>query len=632
MNGGEAMEATGRWATDLGGHGATVGAPPEGHRSVGVGVRVDAVGLKKTVGGSGPVLLHDVSFSIQPGELVAIAGASGAGKSTLMDVLTGFRRPTTGQVLFNGHAIEPGREGTRGRLGYVPQDDIVHHQLTVGQGIYYAAKLRLPESTSENEIERRVAAVLDEVELTERRDVRIAQLSGGQRKRVSIAVELIAEPQVLFLDEPTSGLDPGLDLTLMVLLRRLADQGRTVVLTTHATTNVTVCDQVIFLGRGGRLCFFGPPEAALTFFGVSSFAAVYATLEQAGAAEAWAARYLNSDIHQRFVVDRLTDSSPLTRSTRSDLDGAAGTVIHGAELPGSSWRQLVTLTRRYVQLLWSDKPTLAYLVLQVPLMATFLGLVSGGDIFEPGRPFTTAQVTLTLLMLFALWVGANTACREIVKENPIYRRERLSNLRIVPYAMSKLVVLAALNLVQAVLWVVVTVLFTGVPDHGVFLPALIEMILSVWVIGVAGLAMGLFISAAAANLDLALSITPSSIIPQMLLAGVLFALPGSIDWMSNATIGKWGVNALGTTANLNRLYYQAAENLPDDPQLTALLGQIVFDPRGYDADPGPKSVEAAASSRRGHLLTQWTVLLGWIVMFVGLACLSQKRKDRVWRS
>jgi ABC-type multidrug transport system ATPase subunit len=586
------------------------------------GIRVDAIGLVKSINRGRQTLLREVSLSFQPTELVVIVGASGAGKSTLLDALTGFRQATSGTVLINGQDLYAQPDAGRDALGYVPQDDIVHRQLTVGQALRYSARLRLPEDTTDDEIDRRVQEALESVELVDRRDVLIDRLSGGQRKRVSIAVELVSRPQLLYLDEPTSGLDPGLDLQLMLLLRRLADEGRTVVLTTHATSNIAICDKVVFLGRGGRLCFFGSPHEAHDFFGVSTFAEIYAALEHdAGAATVWEERYRATSYYRRYVVAPLSDELPAA-TERS----AARTV----EPKDSAWSQFQTLTRRYLRLLWSDKPTLAYLIGQAPLMALFLAMVSGTDVFRLGQPFANAQVALTLLMVFNLWIGANTACREIVKERPIYRRERLANLRIAPYVASKVIVLAILNLVQTVLYVGVFELWSGVPTSGVFLPAWLELMLTIWVTGIVGSAMALFISAAAANLDLALSITPSSIIPQMLLAGALFALPTQVDVLSNATIGKWAVNALGTTADLNAMYYAGAADLPDDPKVTALLGQVVFNPHSYDDDPGPKSPDASRDSRRPHLLKQWGVLAAWEVLFVGLTGLTLKRKDRIW--
>jgi ABC transport system ATP-binding/permease protein len=603
--------------------GAVAAANPSHQRgSTARGIRVDAIGLVKTTNRGKQTLLREVSLSFRPTELIAIVGASGAGKSTLLDALTGFRQATSGTVLIDGRDLYARADTGPNALGYVPQDDIVHRQLTVGQALRYSARLRLPDDTSDDEIDRRVQEALDEVELADRRDVPIDRLSGGQRKRVSIAVELVSRPQLLYLDEPTSGLDPGLDRQLMLLLRRLADDGRTVVLTTHATSNIAICDKVVFLGRGGRLCFFGSPHEAHRFFGVSTFAEIYAALEQDTHASAdWDERYRASPYYSRYIGSRLSEDH-----LAADERIAAPTV----EPKDSAWSQFQTLTRRYLRLLWSDKPTLAYLIGQAPLMALFLAMVSGTDVFHLGQPFANAQVALTLLMIFNLWIGANTACREIVKERPIYRRERLANLRIGPYVASKVIVLAILNFCQTVLYVGVFELWSGAPTNGVFLPAWLELMLTIWITGIVGSAMALFISAAAANLDLALSITPSSIIPQMLLAGALFALPAQVDVLSHATIGKWAVNALGTTADLNAMYYANAANLPDDSKVTALLGQVVFNPHSYDDDPGPKTPEASRDSRRQHLLNQWGVLAVWEVLFVGLTCLTLKRKDRTW--
>ena len=588
------------------------------------GVRIDALDLTRTIGRGLTTLLRGVSLTIRPRELVAIAGASGTGKSTLMNALTGFQPASSGQVLLNGVDSYRRFDIWRDKLGYVPQDDLVHRQLTAAQGLYYTARIRLPAATPEAEIQSRIDDVLDAVELTDRRDVPVHRLSGGQRKRVSIAAELISDPRLLYLDEPTSGLDPGLDLRLMLLLRRLADDGRTVVLTTHAVANLAICDKVVFLGQGGRLCFFGTPDEALTFFGVRSLPEVYAMLDQEpGASESWEAAYHRSPYHRRHVAEPQAEVTAAATPTAAPPRPSDGTT--------SSWGQFLTLTRRYVRLLWSDKPTLIYAMAQAPLMGLFLGMVAGTDIFGSGRPFATAQVALVLLMIFNLWIGASTASREIVKENPIYLRERLVSLKVPPYILSKALVLAALNVIQTACYVGVVLRFTGSPADGVFLPAWLELMLTVWIVGVAGSAMGLFISAAAANLDLALSITPSSIIPQMLLAGALFALPSSVDFLSNATIGKWGVNALGTTADLNRMYYTAAANLPDDPRIAALVSQIVFDPDNYDDDPGPKSDMEGKESRQRHLLRNWAVLLGWVALFTGLACAAQRRKDRAWR-
>ncbi|HMQ35131.1 MAG TPA: FHA domain-containing protein, partial [Chloroflexaceae bacterium] len=304
-------------------------------------MRVDARGLTRRVGrgGQSRVILNDVSLSIAPREFVALVGGSGTGKSTLMKALCGYAPATGGQVLVNGDDFYRNFENYRNVLGYVPQDDILHRTLPVERALGYAARLRLPADTAAGEIEGRVGRVLEDVEMAPHRDKLVETLSGGQRKRVSIGAELLADPSLFFLDEPTSGLDPGLEKKMMYTLRRLADSGRTVVLVTHATANITVCDHVAFMAAG-RLVYFGPPAEALGFFNVTSgdFADIYTKLEgpgdaaspvvqrdlraeheawaqanqgaksQPGLAELWELKYRASPIYQRYVAARLADA------------------------------------------------------------------------------------------------------------------------------------------------------------------------------------------------------------------------------------------------------------------------------------------------------------------------------------
>ena len=248
-------------------------------------IRLDATHLIRQVSdktGQLRTILSNVSLSIEPGQLVALVGGSGAGKSTLMKTLLGIEPTTSGAVYLNGDNLRQHFDLYRSHLGYVPQDDIIHRDLTVEEVLSYACKLRLPPDTQVSPV---VYRTLDQIKLTHVAQTFIRDLSGGQRKRVCIGVELLADPKLFFLDEPTSGLDPGLDREMMRLLRELADQGRTVILVTHATANLEVCDRVAFMGRGGVLCYFGTPTAALEFFGLPShdfkyFADIYLTLDR----------------------------------------------------------------------------------------------------------------------------------------------------------------------------------------------------------------------------------------------------------------------------------------------------------------------------------------------------------------
>ena len=276
------------------------------------GMRLDGVRLTREVGRGARQkrILKDISISVYPRDFVALVGASGAGKSTLLMALNGFAR-AQGQVLVNGDDLYQHFDLYRTMIGYVPQDNIIHKELTVASALCYAARLRLPPDTSAQEIERRIDTVLQRVGMTGQKNQVVSSLSGGQRKRVSIAVELLAEPPLFFLDEPTSGLDPGLEKKMMHTLRHLADGGRTVVLVTHATANITQCDHVCFLSQG-RMVYFGPPEEALQFFGVTSgdFADIYARLDDPDPGQArqkaaqWEQRFHQSPQYQQYVADR----------------------------------------------------------------------------------------------------------------------------------------------------------------------------------------------------------------------------------------------------------------------------------------------------------------------------------------
>ena len=235
-------------------------------------------------GGSGSVnggeltLLDAVSLSISAGELVAIVGPSGAGKTTLLDAIAGVAPASSGSVRFDGVDLHANLASFRGVLGYVPQDDIVHADLPLRSMLGYAARLRLPSSTTAAEVDDAVRDAIVAVGLTGYDDVLVRSLSGGQRKRASIAVELLTDPRVFFLDEPTSGLDPVTGAELVAHLRELADRSATVVFTTHSVEDLAQCDRVVFMAQGGRVGFVGSVDDALVHFGATSVPELYRRL------------------------------------------------------------------------------------------------------------------------------------------------------------------------------------------------------------------------------------------------------------------------------------------------------------------------------------------------------------------
>ncbi|WP_322496187.1 FHA domain-containing protein [Chloroflexus sp.] len=610
-------------------------------------LRIDARNLSRVVTRNGVqrVILNDVSLSIAPREFVAIVGGSGTGKSTLMKALFGYAPAEQGQVLVNGDDFYRNFAAYQAVLGYVPQDDILHRVLPVQRALEYAARLRLPADTADSEVKARIERVLDDVEMAPHRDKPIEALSGGQRKRVSIGAELLADPSLFFLDEPTSGLDPGLEKKMMYTLRRLADSGRTVVLVTHATANITQCDHVIFMAGSGRMVFFGPPAEALRFFQIASgdFADIYTKIEGVAAAdhpvvqrdlraeyeawraahlaaqtppslaELWEIRYRQSPLYQQYVANRLATTPsgpPVPRNAAAQPPQRV-----------SAWRQFVLLTRRYFDLMLQDRRNLLILLLQAPIIALLLLLVARSDaltgvqaqdLIQRGE----AKKLLFMLATVSVWFGIINAAREITKEQAVYRRERLVNLRIGPYLLSKVTVLSALVLVQTIVLLGIVLLKVALPgETGILLPPLIETFLTLVLASSAGMALGLAISAASVTPDRAISLVPFALIPQILFAGLIFTIEGLATPLSWLTISRWAMDALGASLDLNRLC-----NLPNiDDQ-----GSI---PSG--CTPAFLETEAAFSHDPVHLAGRWLALISYAVVCLAIAAWVLRRRDRM---
>lgn len=649
------------------------------------GIRIDALQLRK-VGNNQTVLINDISIAIPPRKFVALVGGSGAGKSTLMDALNGLRPAQQGTVLYNGKDYYRHLAAFSTQLGYVPQDDIIHRDLTVERALHYAAKLRLPDDFTNEQIKARIEEVLEDVELKGRRHLLVSKLSGGQRKRVSIALELLANPSVFFLDEPTSGLDPGLDRKMMTLLRNLADKGHTIVLVTHATNNINSCDYICFLAAGGHLAFFGPPNDAKTYFGKTDFAEIYSALEPTEEnpripAEA-EARFRASPEYQQYVV------TPLNQGPAGAGRAAAQAQENNEVVPpkrGNPWKQFRLLSERYIELLKNDKGNLAILLLQAPIIAIILYLLTAagafsttsvvtcpqgtyeavhiprtvyiqggggndscqnvlnflqsgnpeaqamlqrakGDISVALQPFikpgsgADAQTTLFIMAFAAVMFGCINGAREIVKEEPIYRRERTVNLGIAPYLFSKIVVLGILCAFQSAILVVAVDLKTPFPDKGLLLPsAIAEIYITLFLTSMAGLMMGLVLSALVSNNDRATSFIPILLIPQVIFSGVIFTLASApMQVVGGLFAARWAMAAMGSTVGLHSQFLipTGAPGLSDN---SASGESFSFQGIIYSTVDKTHAVE--------HLLLCWAFLLLMIVVFGLGTAYFLKRKD-----
>ncbi len=520
-------------------------------------LRIDAIGLNKQIN-KDLNLLQDISLSIQAREFVVIAGVSGGGKSTLLDALNGFRPATSGNVLVNGTDLYRNFNAYRNQIGYVPQRDIVHMELTVEQALDFAAQLRMPNDTTRAERKMRVSEVLKDLGLEHRRSVPIKSLSGGQIKRVSIGVELLTKPSLFYLDEATSGLDPGTEAELMQLLRELADQGRTILLITHATDNVTMCDQVVFMARGGYLAYYGPPKEAPGYFGVEKFNQIYSKVEHELSPEQWQQRYQQSPLYQKYVAQRQQSLGPSgtqrgAKRLKQQLPGAQVKTI-------SSWKQFLILSKRNIAILMRDRVSLLLMLAVAPI----LGLL---DLVTWSQPlFSTkdgdASLALTMLfttILFAVMVGALPTMREIVKEVDIYRRERIIGLQIVPYVFSKVWVSVLLALYQGGIFLLFKIIAVkDLPSEpGILLGMYLTITLSV----IAGMLLGLLGSAAAPNQSVAPILVLVFLIPQIIFGGGVlpietFGPPGKV--LNQLSLTKWPFEALSTLS-------EAGIDVAEDP-------------------------------------------------------------------
>ncbi|HKO97649.1 MAG TPA: FHA domain-containing protein [Pyrinomonadaceae bacterium] len=521
--------------------------------------RIDVFQVTKEVpnrsGGGKIRLLDDVCLSIQPNEFVGLLGPSGAGKSTLMDSLNGMRPASSGQVLVNNLDLYQHLESLKQSIGYVPQDDIIHRELSVYKTLYYVARLRLSRDISTKEINQIVGEVMDVTGLSERRDVPISQLSGGQRKRVSIAVELITKPSVIFLDEPTSGLDPATEEKVMKLFRQIAESGRTVILTTHAMENVKLFDKLVLLMRG-KLVFYGEPHEALAHVGAESFKELYdkleapiserlaltggqMTREQAAeaVAEDWKQRFMQTEQFRKNVAEPLT---AVSGSPRQPAPARRRMTVF------DSVRQWATLSRRYLGVLARDKFNLFILFAQAPIIGLLTYLVVGHDAQRDFPYFIVALV--------ALWFGTSVASREVIRERAVYNRERMVNLRLLPYIGSKLFVLMIIVSIQCILlfgtlkFLDITTLMSF-PGYLGGIPQLIVMILT----GTVGVSLGLFISALVKTSEMATSLVPLILIPQILFSGLVGVPVGLAKVVGTVMPATWSFDEMKRLSGLEVL-------------------------------------------------------------------------------
>jgi len=509
--------------------------PAPGRPAAPAPVALQAVDLFVTTP-SGMPILEGVNVSAGAGTLTAIVGPTGAGKSTLLRALTGGQPPSSGRVLVGGYDLYEHYADLATQIGHVPQDDIVHTQLTARQALTFGAELRFPTGTPLAVCEQRVEEVLASLGLTEHGDKPITRLSGGQRKRVSVALEMLTEPRLLLLDEPTSGLDPAYEKSIMELLRKLADGGRTVVVVTHSVASLDLCDQVVFLGNGGWVGYAGPLPDAMAHFRTNDFPEIF--------------RYL--------------DQPPPVRATPGPAPSRSAAQL--SRRPSESFRdKLGVLVRRNVAIIQSDRRAVLVLAAAALVPAFLLLALIDSEAFTPGDTPSSGGRTLIAGMVVTLGViGAANGIREIVKESAIYRRERGTGLSRSAYIVSKVLVLGTITVVQAAMVLIVATFLTGVPG-GAVLPAFVEMLLALALTGLVTLALGLAVSSVVSSSEKAMALVPVLFVLLWLFSGSVADLAGKpvLSQIAYVSPSNWGMAAAAGTVDLYGLERCDAEPLAD---------------------------------------------------------------------
>jgi ABC-type multidrug transport system ATPase subunit len=545
---------------------------------------------------TGELILRDVSLSIGRGELVAIIGGSGTGKTTLLDTMCGLRPPVAGEVR---------RHGERGRHGYVPQDDIIHLSLPLRRTLRYTAELRLPAATTPEQAEHAVTDVLDALELTDRAGLPVGSLSGGQRKRASIATELLTRPSVFFLDEPTSGLDPARGAELMRTLRQLAEQGTTVVLTTHNPLDAERCDKVAVLADHGYLAFFGSPDQARGYFGTGSVAEIYERLAEQDTAEAWGRRFAEFSRAKAPPPEpgaQPPDVQPPDSQPPDSQPPAAPAA--GSRRGIGNFRQWLLLTQRNAEILARSRLTLAILIGSPILVLAMFVVLFKPHAFGPGVPSPEATVMILFWVAFGgFFFGLTYGLLQICTEFAVLRRERFAGLRAGPYVLAKAAVLLPLLAVVDAAFLVVLRALGRLPGAGDYGAVFAILVLS----SAAALGLGLLISAAVSETAQATIAMPMVCFPQVLFVGAILPVPVMAvvgRWISYAMSNRWAFEGLGHSFGVNRLWAEGGS--PLGPPLLASYGTTFSHPVAADV----------------------AILAGFTVAFLAATCAVVVRKTR----
>jgi ABC-type multidrug transport system ATPase subunit len=518
---------------------------------------------------SGKQLLRDISIDAPRGTLTAIVGPSGAGKSTFAKALSGLTQPSAGQVTFDTIDVHTNYEKAKRLIGLVPQEDVIHNQLKLRRALTFAARLRLGRGRSATDRDSQVSRALSQLDLEAHVNTRISKLSGGQRKRASVALELLTEPAMLVLDEPTSGLDPALDRQLMTEFRSLADGGRSVLVITHSVACLDMCDQVLVLVPGGAPAFIGSEAAAFTHFGVADWSSIFEMLrnDPEGCAERWHASELTQHLHTQDVVrdrDQSQDQQHEPQQTQRHAPQQPAPTLN--EAPAGRFVQFATLVRRQFALMLADRGYTVFL-LALPFAVGLLPLVVPGDTgltqVQRAKYMQEPQMILTLLTIGAIFMGISMSIRDLVGERSIFERERAVGLSPSAYLLAKVFTYNLIGVIGAIIivWIATTIKRPPEGDGLLSLGAQTELTVSIAMTISSGILIGLMLSALISSQNQVMPVLVVVLMVQMVLNGGLIPLVdnGLLNGISQLVAARWSLAAGAASLDLPHLLTIADE-------------------------------------------------------------------------
>lgn len=475
--------------------------------------------------GKNKQILTNVNLTVNSGEFVAIVGCSGAGKTTLMNILSGYNKPSSGHLYIDGMDLHKNEDYFKGKVAYVPQQEILDKTLTLYKSLDYSLSLRV-KGLSKTERKRIVNQVLKTVELYHVRNVVIKNLSGGEKKRASIATEMLSDPNIFLLDEPTSGLDANIEKKLMKKLRSIADTGKTIIITAHTISNLDLCDKIVFMGRDGKVCYYGPYKDAINYFKVNEFVDIYDMLKED--TNTWYKLY-NSSNTLEYIEKR--DCPKTDKKNRVNF-----------------FKQTNILVRRYVSSLLNNKFMLLLLLGQAVLMGVLICVAIEQDSFTDPRFASMLGIAFTLA---SIWLGLFNTIQEIVKERDILKKEYKSGLNYSSYIVSKIVVFSVLCLYQAIACISIVYFYLDPrPENVLLTKPLFDLIIMFFLIAFSTSVIGLFISSIVKEVKTTLILSPLYMMIQMLFSGMFIPFIGITENISYFIIARWGYEGFGTILDL----------------------------------------------------------------------------------